>query len=140
MYTLHDDRVVREDGAIIPMDPANTDYAQYLEWVAQGNTPDAPPPPNPEAAVADVVAALQAAMDAEAQTFGYDDIKTAITYRGDPNPKFAAEAEAFFVKRSKTWTQAYALLAEVQAGEAPMPTAAEAVAMMPALDLDRSQV
>jgi len=27
------------DGASIPLDPANTDYAAYLEWVAAGNTP-----------------------------------------------------------------------------------------------------
>ena len=24
----------------IPLDPANTDYKEYLEWVAEGNTPD----------------------------------------------------------------------------------------------------
>jgi len=24
----------------IPLDPANTDYKLYLEWVAEGNTPD----------------------------------------------------------------------------------------------------
>ena len=28
------------DGAYIPFDPANTDYAEYLEWVAEGNTPE----------------------------------------------------------------------------------------------------
>jgi hypothetical protein len=27
------------DGAFIPMDPANTDYAEYLKWLAEGNTP-----------------------------------------------------------------------------------------------------
>ena len=27
-------------GGYIPFDPANTDYQEYLEWVAEGNTPE----------------------------------------------------------------------------------------------------
>jgi hypothetical protein len=28
------------DNAYIPTDPANTDYQEYLKWVAAGNTPE----------------------------------------------------------------------------------------------------
>lgn len=27
------------DNAFIPFDPANTDYAEYLKWLAEGNVP-----------------------------------------------------------------------------------------------------
>ena len=30
-----------EDGASIPFDPNNTDYQAYLEWIEEGNTPEA---------------------------------------------------------------------------------------------------
>ena len=32
--------ILAEKGKIIPKDPLNTDYIEYLKWVDAGNTPD----------------------------------------------------------------------------------------------------
>ena len=49
-YKLTDNtQIIRiSDSAFIPADPANSDYAAYLEWVEEGNTPEAADvPPDP---------------------------------------------------------------------------------------------
>jgi len=48
MYKLHKDIIsgniscIEKIGhnMIIPFDPANTDYQEYLKWLAEGNTPE----------------------------------------------------------------------------------------------------
>ena len=50
MYQLTTSTSIKRlsDGAFIPNDPANTDYAAYLAWVEAGNMPEpAPEPPAP---------------------------------------------------------------------------------------------
>ena len=48
-YTLtaHPNTIVRdEDGAFIPTDPDNVDYAEYLAWLDEGNEPTPYTPPS----------------------------------------------------------------------------------------------
>lgn len=40
-----------EDGAFIPPDPANIDYAAYLAWLDEGNEPEPAPEPDPAPAL-----------------------------------------------------------------------------------------
>jgi hypothetical protein len=57
----------KSDGANIPPDPANRDYAEYLSWKALGNVPDPyvqpPPPPPVKDANARIDAGVMAALD-----------------------------------------------------------------------------
>lgn len=39
-YKLSDNRVIRDDGASIPLDIGNRDYREYLDWLSAGNIPD----------------------------------------------------------------------------------------------------
>ncbi len=49
MYKLQADNLINSstcvirtaDNAFIPFDPDNRDYADYLAWLAEGNTPEA---------------------------------------------------------------------------------------------------
>jgi hypothetical protein len=40
-FTVQKDTILRvTDGVFIPFAPANTDYQEYLKWLAEGNTPE----------------------------------------------------------------------------------------------------
>ena len=134
-YELHETFVRRlSDNACIPLAEGNRDYAEYLAWVAEGNTPTSPPeppPPTPEEVQADLTIAVQAHLDKTAQERRYDNILSLCTYATSPNPKFAAEGQAGVAWRDAVWTKCYAVLADVNAGMRSIPTSGDLVAELP---------
>lgn len=135
--------ILREDGTYIPPDPANNDYANYLDWIAEGNIPIPADIPTIMQQQLAIEVAIQEALDAIAQKCNYDNIKSACAYAStmpwvpDTDPhfamceKFRRQGNYAQNRMSLTWAMCYSYLATVQAGTNPMPTPAEAVAMMP---------
>lgn len=74
---------------------------------------------------------VQDLLNATARARMYDSMQTAVSYRGDPNPTYAAEAEVLFNWRSAVWTAAFAILAAVEAGERQMPAPEDFLAELP---------
>ena len=125
------------DGASIPADPANTDYAAYLQWLSEGNTPTPaaiPPAPTSEQILESVVAAIQGRLDNFAKTRGYDGILSACTYASSKIARFMAEGQGCVNLRDATWSAAYVILGDVQAGNRPMPTLEQTLSELPPLE------
>ena len=78
--------------------------------------------------------AIQARLDAFAQTRNYDGILSAATYATSTVPQFRAEGQYAVEARDATWAAGYAILGAVLAGERPMPTLEEVMAELPPLE------
>lgn len=86
-----------------------------------------------ETVIADFVSKIQERLDDFARTRGYDNILSACTYASSLVPKFKSEGQYCVEARDATWSAAYALMAEVQAGARPMPMLDEVLAALPVL-------
>ncbi|WP_411037304.1 hypothetical protein [Shinella sp. BYT-45] len=78
--------------------------------------------------------AIQAQLDAKARERQYDSVQTAVSYRNDPNPTFAAEAEALFAWRSAVWSYSTTELGKVAVGERQVPTIEDFIDELPAFE------
>lgn len=87
--------------------------------------------PDPSIVAAQFTASIQKLINAKAAERGYDSIQSAVTYRDDPNPAFAAEGEALFTWRSQVWTYATEELAKVLDGTIKQPTLQDFLASAP---------
>ena len=80
-----------------------------------------PLPPSQAEIIATFTAAIQKRLDDFAKTRNYDGILSACTYATSSVQKFQAEGQYCVNARDATWSAAYTILDEVQAGTRPMP-------------------
>lgn len=104
------------------------DKGDYFEVVAI-------PAPTPEEIEASIqkrlTDAVQTALDAFAQTRGYDGIMSACSYANSTDAQFKLEADYCITLRDETWRMGYAIVADVKAGLRPIPTMEELIAELP---------
>jgi len=91
------------------------------------------PPPTPEQVQEEIVRAVQRRLNDFARSRNYDNILSACSYVTSTVPQFAAEAAYCVEARDATWATLYAGLADVQAGNRPMPTLEEILLELPVL-------
>ena len=90
--------------------------------------------PTPKAE--DFIVAIQSNMDTTAKSYGYDDIKSAVTYAEEPSvPKFQQEGKAFRAWRSQCWAYCYEQLALVESGKREQPTIEAILAELPVFEV-----
>lgn len=89
------------------------------------------PPPSSEEIIANLTVAVQAFLDASARTRNYDGILSLCSYAASAHPKFGAEGLAGVAWRDAVWASCYAILADVQANNRPVPTPEALLAELP---------
>lgn len=111
------------------------DDAAQIGWAYEGGEFIAPPAPEePLPTVEMYQNAIQAAVDAAAQSKQFNDGVTLASYKDSTNPSWALQAATFIAWRDQVWIFSYAQLAEVQAGTRQQPTIAEFLAELPAIE------
>lgn len=88
-------------------------------------------PETPEQTIARLESAVDKYLNEQANSLRYESIKTIVSYRDDPNPKFKAEGIAGYLLRSAVYTSSINLIEDVTNGLKEVPTEAELIASLP---------
>ena len=119
-------RVARRDGSVTAFPALSGDPCE-ANASADIAAAIANPPPQ-RMAPADIEHLADITLDGWARAWGYTTAARAVTYVGDPNPRFNAEGTAIRNARSELGTT---LAAAAEAlGEGPLPTRAEVEALI----------
>lgn len=97
-------------------------------WLWDEDTSTYSPPALPLPTVEDYSDAVQAHLDAAAQSRLYTDGNSLATYTASTNAQWAAEAAAFVAWRDAVWAQVYGMWASPPD---PVPSPAELIAALP---------
>lgn len=100
----------------------------FVEYV-----PPPPEPPTPEQVIEQFRVAIQAHVDATAQSRRYDNGISLASYVNSTVPQWAAEATAFVAWRDAVWAYSYAELDKVLNEEREQPTVEDFLAELPAI-------
>lgn len=92
------------------------------------------PEPTQEEIIKGYENAVQAYLDATAQSRGYDNTYTCLSYLSSTDDIWYRESRAFNAWRDQVWRRCHEILNAVKAGECAPPSAEELLAMFPVID------
>jgi hypothetical protein len=87
----------------------------------------------PEQTIKRLEAAVDAHVDAVAQSRGYRDIVSLCSYAASAHPVFGPEGQAGIVFRDAVWQACLDIMADVMSEQRPVPTEEELIAELPAM-------
>jgi hypothetical protein len=100
---------------------------EIFEALKDSAAPYVPLPPDPAQVKEAFRRAVQAHIDATAQSRSYDNGMALAGYVNSAVPPWKAEAEAFIAWRDQVWLFVFEKLAQVEAGEVEAPSSPEAL-------------
>jgi hypothetical protein len=128
-------RLVRPGAQFVAVDGAITEWHSDGEPPTEAEIAEAVETVRANALIETYRAAVQSHIDRTARERGYESGFACVSYMHSAIPAWLAEAGAFVAWRDAVWTQVFAMLADVQAGNAAPPESAEAlIASLPEID------
>jgi hypothetical protein len=119
------------DNATIPADSANTDYQYYLKWIEEGNTPESLHQESELDIIARLEGCLDRHLDAMANSYRYESIRTMVSYATSEHPTFGIEGRAAVAFRDAVYTYGIQCISDVQNNLRGIPTEEELIAELP---------
>lgn len=93
-----------------------------------------PPPETPEQVVARLESAIDRHLDAVANSYRYESIRTMVTYATSDHPTFGAEGRAAVKFRDACYAYGIQAISDVQDGKREIPTEVELIAELPTFE------